>query len=224
MQSMRVQAGATASSHVTAAGKVFCFADGIALPGFSMRFDRDEEIYGEGESADFVYKVIAGGARSFRVLRDGRRQIIGFHLPGEVFGFETGDAHRGSAEAIANSEIALVRRSALERMADGDVRAARELWSLTARDLDRSREHLLLLGRKSAGERVASFLLEMAERAPADGGAQLPMSRADMADYLGLTIETVSRTLTQLERDRAISLPTARRIVLHDRAALGLAG
>jgi CRP/FNR family nitrogen fixation transcriptional regulator len=80
---------------------------------------------------------------------------------------------------------------------------------------------MMLLGRKSAAERVGSFLLEMAVRAPAENGTDLPMSRIDIADYLGLTIETVSRTLTQLERERLISIPTARRIVLHDRAALG---
>jgi CRP/FNR family nitrogen fixation transcriptional regulator len=222
MQSMRVQAGASETSHVTTAGNVFNFADALALPGFSMRFDRDEEVFGEGESADFVYKVGSGGARSFRVLSDGRRQISGFHLPGDVFGMETGGEHRCSAEAIVNSEIALVRRSAVDRLADASPGAARQLWALACGDLDRLRDHMMLLGRKSAAERVCSFLLEMAVRAPAERGTELPMSRSDIADYLGLTIETVSRTLTQLERDRAISIESARRIVLHDRAALGI--
>jgi CRP/FNR family nitrogen fixation transcriptional regulator len=223
MHSMRIQPGATPKALVTAAGKVFSFADALALPGFSMHFDRDEEIFGESETADFVYQVVSGAARSFRILSDGRRQITGFHMPGDIFGFETGDEHRGSAEAIVSAEIALVRRSAVERMADADVGVARQLWALAARDVDGLREHMMLLGRKSAAERVGSFLLDMAVRAPAEGGAQLPMSRSDIADYLGLTIETVSRTLTQLERDRAISIPTARHIVLHNRAALGLA-
>jgi CRP/FNR family nitrogen fixation transcriptional regulator len=223
MQSMRVQAGATETALVTTAGKAFRFAEALELPGFSMRFDRDEEIFGEGESADFVYMVVSGGARGFRILNDGRRQITGFHLPGDVFGMETRDEHRSSAEAMVDSEIALVRRSAVDRAADADVAAARQLWALTAGDLDRLRDHMLLLGRKCAAERVGSFLLEMARRAPAERGTQLPMSRSDIADYLGLTIETVSRTLTQLERERAISIPSARCIVLHDRAALGLA-
>jgi CRP/FNR family transcriptional regulator, nitrogen fixation regulation protein len=223
MQSMRVQAGATETALVTAAGKAFRFAEALELPGFSMRFDRDEEIFGEGESADFVYMVVSGGARSFRILSDGRRQITGFHLPGDVFGMETRGEHRSSAEAMVLSEIALVRRSAIDRAADADVAAARQLWALTAGDLDHLRDHMLLLGRKCAAERVGSFLLEMARRAPAERGTQLPMSRSDIADYLGLTIETVSRTLTQLERDRTISIPSSRCIVLHDRAALGLA-
>jgi CRP/FNR family transcriptional regulator, nitrogen fixation regulation protein len=223
MQSMRIQAGATPNAAVSAAGKLFRFAESMELPGFSMRFDRDEEIFGEGESADFVYMVVSGAVRGFCILNDGRRQITGFHLPGDVFGLETRGEHRSSAEAVVDSEIALVRRSVVDRAADADVAAARQLWALTAGDLDRLRDHMMLLGRKCAAERVGSFLLEMAERSPANGGAQLPMSRSDIADYLGLTIETVSRTLSQLDRDRTISIQSARRIVLHDRAALGLA-
>jgi CRP/FNR family transcriptional regulator, nitrogen fixation regulation protein len=223
MQSMRIQAGATPNAAVSTAGKLFRFAEALELPGFSMRFDRNEEIFGEGESADFVYMVVCGAVRGFRILKDGRRQITGFHLPGDVFGMETHGEHRSSAEAMIDSEIALVRRSAIDRAADADVGAARKLWALTAGDLDRLRDHMLLLGRKCAAERVGTFLLEMARRAPAERGTHLPMSRSDIADYLGLTIETVSRTLTQLARDHAISIPSARCIVLHDRMALGLA-
>jgi CRP/FNR family nitrogen fixation transcriptional regulator len=219
MQRIRIELAATRNAVVTTAGRVR-LAEAIELPGFSMRFDRDEEIFGEGESADFVYKVISGAARGFRILSDGRRQITGFHLPGDVFGMETSEEHRSSAEAIADAEIALVRRAALERLVNADILAARQLWALTASDLDSSREHMLLLGRKSAAERVGSFLVDMAVRAPAVHGVELPMSRSDIADYLGLTIETVSRTLTQLERAHAISIPTARCIVLNNRAAL----
>jgi len=221
VQSMRIQVGASSPAVVTTVGKAFHLAEHLELPGFSMRFDRDEEIFGEGESADFVYVVISGAARGFRILSDGRRQITGFHLPGEVFGMETSDEHRNSAEAIVNSTIALVRRTAVDHLAGTSVEAARALWAMAASDLDRLRDHMMLLGRKSAAERVGSFLLEMAVRAPAENGTELPMSRIDIADYLGLTIETVSRTLTQLERDRLISIPSARRIVLNDRMALG---
>jgi CRP/FNR family nitrogen fixation transcriptional regulator len=220
MQSMRIQPDATRNSAVTTAGKMFNLADTLELPGFSMRFYRDEEIFGESEPADFVYKIVSGGARSFRILSDGRRQITGFHLPGEIFGIETGDEHRCSAEAIVDSEIALVRRSAVDRRVDADITAARQLWTLAVSDLDRLRDHMLLLGRKNACERVGSFLLDMAVRAPADHGTELPMSRLDIADYLGLTIETVSRTLTQLERERAISISNARHIVFNNRMAL----
>ena len=193
---------------------------GLNLPGFVMSFSRNEELFGEEEPADFVYRVISGAVRTTRLLSDGRRQVAAFHLPGDVFGLELGEAHRFSAEAVADCEIALIRRSAVERLAEWDGAAARRLWRLTARDLEQLQDHMVLLGRKSAVERVAAFLLEMAERAPAGDGLDLPMSRTDIADYLGLTIETVSRTLTQLERDGMIALPTSRHIVLHDRAGL----
>jgi CRP-like cAMP-binding protein len=104
---MRIQVGASPQTVVTTVGKAFHLAEHLELPGFSMRFDRDEEIFGEGESADFVYVVISGAVRGFRILSDGRRQITGFHLPGAVFGMETGDEHRHSAEAIVDSAIAL---------------------------------------------------------------------------------------------------------------------
>ena len=100
---------------------------------------------------------------------------------------------------------------------DNDV--ARQLWALTARELQRVQNHVMLLI-KTAQERVVSFLLEMAERAPVGNAVELPMSRQDIADYLGLTIETVSRTLTSLESAAAIELPSSRRIVLRNHAAL----
>ena len=193
------------------------FAPGAAFACFTMRFSRNEEIFAEEEEADFVYQVISGAVRDVRILSDGRRQIGAFHLPGDVFGLECGDLHRYSAEAVVDSEVALVRRSVLEKAAEADGGAARRLWAITSGDLQRLQDHMLLLGRKSAVERVASFLMAMAERGRAGEPIDLPMARADIADYLGLTIETVSRTLTQLERDRAISMSGSRHIVLHDR-------
>lgn len=195
-------------------------APGISLTGSFMRFDRNEEIFAEEESADFVYKVISGAVRDVRILSDGRRQIGAFHLAGEVFGLESGEIHLYSAEAVVDSEIAVVRRSALERAVQDDAVAARKLWGLTSKDLLRLQEHMLLLGRKSAVERVASFLLSMSTRGAVGETVELPMSRSDIADYLGLTIETISRTLTHLARDHSISMPSSRRIVLHSRLAM----
>ena len=144
-------------------------------------------------------------------------------LPGDVFGFELESEHTLSAEAIVDSRVVLIRRSAIAALAarDGDV--ARQLWTLTARELRRVQNHMMLLV-KTARERVVSFLLEMAERGPTGEPLTLPMSRQDIADYLGLTIETVSRTLTSLESVAAIALPNSRRIVLRDRAALSRLG
>ncbi|MGH7023106.1 MAG: helix-turn-helix domain-containing protein [Caulobacteraceae bacterium] len=194
----------------------------LSLPGLTMRFDANERIFGEEDAADFVYKVISGAVRTTRVLSDGRRQIGAFHMPGDVFGLEAGEAHRFSAEAIAPSEIALVRRATLDHAADGDSAAARQLWSLTSQELELLQDHMLLLGRKQAAERVAGFLLKLADQG-ASATIELPMSRGDIADHLGLTLETVSRTLSQLARQQAISLPSARQVVVRDPAALAAA-
>jgi len=191
----------------------------LDLTGAVMPFDRNAEIYGENEPADYVYKVISGAVRSYKVLHDGRRQIDAFYLPGDVFGLELGDEHTCSAEAITETTVLVVRRTHVLDAAERRSEVARNLWSLTARDLRRAQHHTLLLI-KSAQERVAAFLLEMSERLAAGTAFELPMSRQDIADYLGLTIETVSRTLSQLEGAAAISLPASRRIVLRDRSAL----
>jgi CRP/FNR family nitrogen fixation transcriptional regulator len=194
-------------------------AGSIEMMGASMTFTRNAEIYGEGEPADYLYKVVSGTVRTSKILTDGRRQIGAFYLPGDIFGLEVGDDHTFSAEAIVESKILVIKRSALVGLAARDNDVARQLWTLTGRELARVQGHILLLV-KTAQERVAGFLLEMADRAPASDAVELSMSRQDIADYLGLTIETVSRTLSSLESDAAIELPTSRRIVLRNRSAL----
>lgn len=194
-------------------------AEGLDLPGVAMPFLRNEEIYGQDEPAEFVYRVISGTVRTCRQLADGRRQVEAFHLPGDVFGLECGDVHYASAEAVIDCEVALVRRSAVEAAARRDGGAARALWLLASGDLERVRRLTLTLARKGATERVASFLLALAARA-GNTTVDLPMSRNDLADHLGLTIETVSRTFTQLERSGLIELPSPRRVVLRDRRGL----
>jgi CRP/FNR family transcriptional regulator, nitrogen fixation regulation protein len=192
----------------------------IEMMGASMSFARNAEIYGENEPADYLYKVISGTVRTYKVLSDGRRQIGAFYLPGDIFGLETGEEHTFSAEAISDAKVLVIKRSAVNGLAARENDVARQLWALTGRELRRVQDHIMLLV-KTAQERVVSFLLEMAERTPAGNAVELPMSRQDIADYLGLTIETVSRTLTHLENTAAIELPSSRRIVLRNRAALG---
>src|SRR5215471_5777329 len=194
-------------------------AGSIEMMGAPMSFPRNGEIYGEGEPADFVYKVISGTVRTYKVLADGRRQIGSFYLPGDVFGLEAGNDHAFSAEAVTAAKVLVVKRSALIGLAARDSGVARELWTLTGLELARVQEHILLLV-KTAQERVVGFLFEMPARRPGGDMVELPMSRQDIADYLGLTIETVSRTLTSLEHERAIELPNSRRIVLRNRPAL----
>ena len=191
----------------------------IELMGALMPFARNSEVFGENEPADYLYKLVSGSVRSYKVLVDGRRQIGAFYVPGDIFGLESGDAHTFSAEAVSDCKILVIKRSAVMNLAARDPEVARQLWAAIARELTRVQAHSLLLI-KTAQERVASFLLEMADRVPADGMVELPMSRQDIADYLGLTIETVSRTLTQLEKIAAIGVPSSRRILLRNRSAL----
>jgi CRP/FNR family nitrogen fixation transcriptional regulator len=194
--------------------------DSFAVMGAPISILKNVEIYGEGEPAEYVYKVVSGVVRTCKLLADGRRQISSFFLPGDIFGLEATVEHRFTAEAVSDVSLIFVKRSALTALAARDGEVANELWSAATAELRAAHEHVLLLGRKSAQERVAAFLLEMAERTNGGEAVDLPMSRLDMADYLGLTIETVSRTITQLENAAAISLPTTRRIRLRDRAAL----
>lgn len=192
--------------------------DSLELMGAPMSFAKGVEIYGENESADYLYKVASGSVRTYKVLSDGRRQIGAFYFPGDIFGIELGGEHTFSAEATADSTILVIRRSTVMSAAARNSEVANALLTFTARELGRAHEHIMLLV-KTAQERVAAFLLEMSDRL-AGNAVELPMSRQDIADYLGLTIETVSRTLTQLENAAAIALPTSRRVVLRNRGVL----
>jgi CRP-like cAMP-binding protein len=191
------------------------FAGLAGFGGAASSFLRNEEIYGENEPADYFYKVVRGAVRTYKVLMDGRRQITAFYLPGDLFGLETGEEYACSAEAIVDAKILVMKRSMLMALAARDHDVASQLWTVAGRELQRTRNHVLLLI-KTAPERVASFLLEMADRIRSSDEVELPMSRQDIADYLGLTIETVSRMLTRFENEAAIDLPSIKRIVLRD--------
>jgi CRP/FNR family transcriptional regulator, nitrogen fixation regulation protein len=209
------------SRNVRFAPPVTChtLTDSFEMMGAPMSFARNAEIYGENEPAEYLYKLVSGTVRTSKILNDGRRQIGEFYLPGDVFGLEVGNDHAFSAEAITEARVIVIKRSAVEALAARDSDVARQLWATTGRELQRMQEHILLLI-KSAQERVAGFLLEMSERNKTTNEVELPMSRQDIADYLGLTIETVSRTLTIFEESAAIAMPSSRHIVLRNRTAL----
>ena len=187
-----------------------------------FKYRRGAEIFGEGEPAEYVYQVTEGAVRSYKLLSDGRRQIGAFHLIGDIFGLENGGMHRFTAEAIVDTTVRLVKRVSLAHVADTDVSVARDLLNMTATNLRHAEDHMLLLGRKTSLERVAAFLLEMDLRLTAAGVMALPMSRRDIADYLGLTLETVSRALSTLEHRGILGFlgQTQRQIVLLDRPKL----
>jgi CRP/FNR family nitrogen fixation transcriptional regulator len=171
--------------------------------------DRETEVYGQDGLADMFYRVLRGVVRTSRLTLDGRRQVGAFYYPGDLVGLETGPRHRFAAEALTECELQAVRRTALRAYA-GEAAVDRAILHATAREMERLQEHVVLLGRRNARERVASFLLALAQRAPS-GHVDMPMGRQDMADYLGLTIETVSRMLTQLQGDAIVEFPSTRR-------------
>ena len=194
--------------------------DAFRLLGAAVRFERDAKLQAEGAPADCFYQVISGAVRTYRLLGDGRRQINAFHLPGNVIELEATRNHRFTAEAVTNSLIRVATRAAIIDRAAHDHELATEIWRRTADNLQCAQEHMLMLGRKSAEERIAGFLLEMANRSVSEPSVELPMSRQDIADYVGLSIETVSRTLTHLENTSTIDLPSSRRVRLCNRAEL----
>src|SRR5215469_15523076 len=134
-----------------------------------FKYRRGGEIFGEGEPARYVYQVIDGSVRSYKLLSDGRRQIGAFHLTGDIFGLENGGTHRFTAEAIVDTTVRLMKRASLAHVAEQDATVARDLLNMTATNLQHAEDHMLLLGRKTSLERVAAFLLEMDTRLTAAG-------------------------------------------------------
>lgn len=186
--------------------------------GTRLSVARDEEVYAQDDEADRFYRVVFGVVRTSRLTADGRRQVGDFYYAGEVFGLEPGPDHRFAAEALTDCEIQVVRRAAVRAFA-GDAEVDRAILEATRVEMERLQEHVMLLGRKGARERVAGFLMGLAQRQPQDH-VDLPMGRQDMADYLGLTIETVSRMLTQLQGDAIVAFPSTRRFHIRKWGAL----
>jgi len=181
------------------------------------------KLFGGGEPADYVYQIREGAVRGYKRLSDGRRQIGAFHMPGDIFGVEDGKVHRFTAEAIVNTTVWVTkRRSLFARLAKRDIPAANNVRGLVTKALERAENHLLLLGRQNSLEKVAAFLLEIDRRLEQPHVMVLPMGRRDIADYLGMTVETVSRALSMLRDERILSFrgTNHREIVLHDRPKL----
>ena len=176
-------------------------------------FPAGAEIYAQGEKAGALYQVEFGAVRIYRLLADGRRQISAFHLAGETFGFEADNTHHFFAEAINATGVRVYRTPSGMDM-------SRQLLPLALKGLTRAQEHLLVLGRQNAIERVAAFLVEMSERQGGLKQVELPMSRNDIGDYLGLTIETVSRVFTRLKEKGVIRLLSLRSIEILKRDTL----
>jgi CRP/FNR family nitrogen fixation transcriptional regulator len=168
-------------------------------------FPAGSEVYAQGEKAGNYYQVEFGAVRVYRLLSDGRRQINAFYIAGEMFGFEADPAHHFFAESIIGTGIRTFRPAP-------GLDFSRELLPLAVRGMTRALQHQLVLGRQTAVERVAAFLVDMAERQGGLRQVELPMSRQDIGDYLGLTIETVSRVFSKLRQKGTIRLPSLRTV------------
>lgn len=177
--------------------------------GIKLRFARNETVFSEGDEAAFSYRVVSGAIRLCKHLVDGRRQISDFVLPGDYCGFLHLEEHRFTAEATSDLEVVAYPHRQVEALGDSMPSMRRRLTGFLSRRLMGVQDHLIMLGRQTAKERVLSFLIRLAASAGArDGEAvALPMNRQDMADYLGLTIETVSRVMTDLKRSHLVTLP-----------------
>lgn len=184
--------------------------------GAVQTIGQDQEIFCEGGSGDYFFKLVSGVVRTCKFLADGRRQIDAFYVAGDIFGFETDGLHKLSAEAVTPCTVIAYRRPKVDVWGDCDKTLSRELLHFAMQGMAKAQEHSLLLGRRGAMEKVAGFLLTWAGNSANNRSITLAMTRQDIADYLGLTIETVSRTLSQMERDHVIELPSARQIQLRN--------
>lgn len=189
-----------------------------------VHLDADQAIIREGEPAESLFNVVCGAVKLYKLLPDGRRQITGFLFPGDFLGIALNDTYVYSAEALTPVRLCRFPRRRLEALLKEIPTLEHELLDEVATELIAAQDQMLLLGRKTARERVASFLLMLMRRAERHGRpvnpVALPMSRSDIADYLGLTTETVSRTITQLRQSSTISAASRGEIEILDRAAL----
>jgi CRP/FNR family nitrogen fixation transcriptional regulator len=215
------EASAAFDFHVPHAPLVAASASGMPpLRSGHRQFKSNVEIFSQYERVSNVYRVVSGAVRFTQLKRDGRRQIGAFYLPGDLFGLELENRHSFSAESIVNSKIEISKKGAFLEAAMHNQALAFYVWTTTAAQLQRAQNHMSVLGRSTAQERLATFLLDMDSRLQSRGTVQLPMPRRDIADYLGLTIETVSRVFHLFEKRQIISIRGARRVVLRDLDAL----
>ena len=184
-----------------------------------IRHRHDAMIACEGDPTDYMYMVINGVVRSCRTYRDGSRGIVAFHLPGELFGWSGEPVHSLSLEAATDTLVFFLKRSALLAAAIRDGRIATYLLAATTNELRRVQDHSLLLSRR-AECRVATFLIDLSVRLGTTSYLDLPMSHQDIADHLGFTIETLSRTVTRLENSGSIARSSCHTLVLQNRASL----
>lgn len=190
--------------------------------GWTLKLSPGQALFHEGDPATRVFTLTKGMLKLYKLLADGRRQVTGFLHPGGFLGISIDDEHAFSAEALEESQLCWFPRDRFDDFVEEQPTMERELYRMAAHELAAAQQQFVLLGRKTASERLASFLLILSERTELSNGAgagmiRLPMSRSDIADYLGLTKETVSRVISALRRDRVIRLESLDVIQILDR-------
>jgi CRP/FNR family transcriptional regulator len=180
--------------------------------GTTVSVDRRQTLFFEGDEARSFYRVLRGTIAGYKMTPDGRRQVVEFFYPGDLIGFAHGDCYSYSAEAIDDATVCAMPRAQLQRLFRQTPDVQGGLISLLNRELAAAQDRMLLLGRKTAKERLATFLIDVAGRYATDEADEqqripLPMNQSDIADYLGLRSETVSREFAELKKDGAIEIP-----------------
>ncbi len=189
--------------------------------GTSVAVTRGRLVAEQGGPAEHIFRVEHGAARVVRQLADGRRCITRFLMPGDYFGLAESGTYKSSVEALTDARVVRYQRMAIDRLCERNPDASRRLLALVGRQLSVAQDSLVLISQKTALERLSTFLLSMAARSKQDQPVvALPMDRSDIADHLGLRIETVSRTLTALRRRKVIGLPNFHSFVVLDRGVL----
>ncbi len=220
-EAMNAAAGAPRLPYSCAQGCRFferCGAKGAtALSGGPLvRFKRNQQIYAEGAQAGHSFKIVEGAVRLSRILADGHRQVLDILMPGSTFGIELTDRYGAAAEAIGEVVVLRCPRACVARRSEEGHH--HELLGMLSASLSATQDHVAMLGHQGARERVASYVVRLMrvqdgkENKPLD----VPIGRQDIADYLGLTIETTCRTLSNLRTTRVISMPKARQITVHN--------
>ncbi|HEY0106620.1 MAG TPA: helix-turn-helix domain-containing protein [Rhizomicrobium sp.] len=194
----------------------------LASLGTVAHFARNHTIFAEGDDAEYSYRILSGAVRLSKMMSDGRRQIAEFALPGDFIGINWLQEHAMTAEALNDVAAVAYTRGRLERLGDESREVRAELFANLRHDLWAAQNHLVILGRQSALERVAGFLVQLMDRSksPDRSTIEVPMTRQDIADYLGLTIETVCRMLTRLKTSGVIAIPDRHGIAVRNMAAL----
>jgi CRP-like cAMP-binding protein len=188
--------------------------------GTVMSLRRNDVLFREYDQADHYFKVVTGAVRSSKLLADGRRHVSEFYLPGDFIGLDADTSYFFSAEVMADTTVVRYARRKVDALALQEPRIGRQLLSIACHGFSAARHQLVLLGRMTAEERIASFLLDLVERIGSADRVSLPMSRTDIGDHLGLTMETVSRGLNLLKREGVIALENSQQILIVDREAL----